>query len=330
MKLPATRTADGDGRPFAAIHPPHTLGEIGRAAAAFGGVAVLLDSSASMPALLDLLKGAQAVGAVGVLALLLLAETLHPFFDALRGRHRAVHAARNLALGAVNGALVAFVFAGVWGVAAGWAEARGVGLLALAPLPTWLHAVLAILLLDAWTYAWHRLNHRLPVLWRLHRVHHADAAMDVTTAHRFHIGEIVLSSLLRVPLIVVLGAHLWELVLYETLMFAVVQFHHADVALPPRLDRALRAAVVTPALHKVHHSRERTDTDSNYSALFSWWDRLFGSFRTRADLAAIRLGLDEFDRPGDDTVAGMVRMPFAPLHPSGDAAGDGLGDGSGR
>ncbi len=288
------------------------------------GVRRSLDSSVSMPALLDLLKGAQAVGAVGVLALLLLAETLHPFFDALRGRDRAAHGLRNLALGAVNGALVAFVFAGLWGAAAAWAEARGVGLLALAPMPVWLHAVLAILLLDAWTYAWHRLNHRVPFLWRLHRVHHADAAMDVTTAHRFHIGEIVLSSALRIPVLVLLGAHLWELVLYETLMFAVVQFHHADLALPPRLDRALRAVVVTPALHKVHHSRWQPETDSNYSSLFSWWDRVFGSFRTRADLAAIRMGLDEFERPGDDTIAGMVRMPFAPLHPSGD--GDVAGD----
>ena len=269
-----------------------------------------------MGALLDLLQTTQIGAALAGLVVLLIVESLHPFFDLFRARsERGKHFARNLALGLVNSLLVAVVFAGLWVAAAAWAEARGFGLLnvlAESGLPGWAHALGAVLLLDAWTYAWHRMNHRVPFLWRFHRVHHADAQMDVTTASRFHVGEIALSSALRVPLIVLLGVWAWELVLYETLMFAVVQFHHANVALPPRLDRALRLVIVTPAMHKVHHSRWQPETDSNYSAFLSVWDRLFQSFRLRARLEEIDLGLDDFDGPEDRTFAGLMRMPMRP------------------
>ncbi|NNF59495.1 MAG: sterol desaturase family protein [Rhodothermaceae bacterium] len=261
--------------------------------------------------MLDPLLIAQPVAAFVGLVVLLLAESAHPFFDLFRERReRGAHLLRNLALGAFNALIVAVVFAGLWVAAATWADANDIGLLHWLAWPTWLHALGALLLLDAWTYVWHRLNHRIPVLWRFHRVHHADAEMDVTTASRFHIGELVLSSALRIPLIVGLGIFAWELVLYETLMFAVVQFHHANVMLPARLDRALRAVIVTPAMHKVHHSRLQPETDSNYSALFSWWDRLFRSFRLRARPEEIHFGLDAFDTPEDSTLRGLLAMPF--------------------
>ncbi len=114
------------------------------------------------------------------------------------------------------------------------------------------------------------------------------------------------------PLIALFGAHLWELVAYETAMFAVVQFHHANVGLPAALDRALRALIVTPAMHKVHHSQERAETDSNYSALFSWWDRVFRSFRLRTDPHAVQFGLDTTP---DQRLGGLLLMPFEPPPP---------------
>ena len=271
-----------------------------------------------MGALLDLLQTTQAGAALVGLAVLLVLETAHPFFDLFRERRqRGRHLARNLALGAVNSLLVAVVFAGLWVAAAAWAEANGWGLLRLVDLPGWLHAVLAVLLLDVWTYAWHRLNHRVPFLWRFHRVHHSDAQMDVTTASRFHTGEIVLSSLLRVPLIVALGVAAWELVLYETLMFAVVQFHHANVALPPRVEAVVNKLIVTPALHKVHHSRWQPETDSNYSAFLSVWDRLFRSLRQREALADVELGLAELDDDRHQSLAGLWRTPFLNDPPPG-------------
>ncbi|MGB3541654.1 sterol desaturase family protein, partial [Rubrivirga sp.] len=180
-------------------------------------------------------------------------------------------------------------------------------------LPLWVRIVAAFLLIDVWMYAWHRLNHRVPFLWRLHRVHHSDAQMDVTTASRFHTGEIVLSSILRIGVIAALGVSAWELVLYETAMFAVVQFHHSNLGVSPGLDRALRAVIATPAMHKVHHSRWQPETDSNYGSLFSWWDRLFNSFRMRVDVSTIRLGLDGFDTPEHESLRGLVAMPAAPL-----------------
>ena len=164
--------------------------------------------------------------------------------------------------------------------------------------------------MDGWTYGWHRLNHRVPFLWRFHRAHHSDAQMDVTTASRFHIGEILFSNCLRIPLILLLGIQLWELVLYETALLAVIQFHHANVGVPPRLDQLLRCFIVTPAMHKVHHSRWQPETDSNYSSLLSIWDRLFRSFRLRDDPRTIQFGLDEFARPENQTLAGILKTPL--------------------
>ena len=269
-----------------------------------------------MTALLSALEATQAGAALAGLVVLLLLEGAHPFFELFGARkERGRHAARNLALGVANSVVVAVVFAGLWVAAAELAEARGWGLLRLVPLPGWLHAALAVLLLDVWTYAWHRMNHRVPFLWRFHRVHHSDAQMDVTTASRFHTGEIVLSSALRIPLIVALGATAWQLVLYETLMFAVVQFHHANIALPARVEAVVSKLVVTPAMHKVHHSRWQPETDSNYASMLSVWDRLFGSFRRREALREVRLGLDAFDDDGHQSVVGMLKTPLEPVAP---------------
>ncbi|MBL9190148.1 MAG: sterol desaturase family protein [Opitutaceae bacterium] len=234
--------------------------------------------------------------ALGLLFVLLAWESMRPFFP-LFGRlgERARHGVLNLALGTLNAVVVALFFAGLWLAVTEWTAERGLGLLNLlsGDVAPWLRVALALLLLDAWTYGWHRLNHRVPFFWRFHRWHHMDRGMDVTTASRFHTGEIVLSSLLRVPVLLLIGCGIGELALYETLLFAVVQFHHANIALPAGLDRALRLIIVTPALHKVHHSVVRAECDSNYASLFSWWDRLFGSLRVVNDPRRIVFGLDE-------------------------------------
>ena len=269
-----------------------------------------------MTTVINLLQGIQGAAAVIGLAVLLLLEHAHPFFDLFRGSRKgwSIHLVRNLVLAGVNGLIVVFVFAGLWVMASEWAVANVLGLMNLLAVslgePSWLHAIGAILLLDAWTYTWHRINHRIPFLWRFHRVHHSDSKMDVTTAGRFHVGEIILSSTLRIPLIVLVGAYAWELILYETMMFAVVQFHHANIVLPAKADRVLRWFIVTPAMHKVHHSRLRHETDSNYSAFLSIWDRLFRSFRLRENLSEIDFGLNEFDAPEHASIKGLLRMPL--------------------
>ena len=232
--------------------------------------------------------------AVGVLGVLLAWETLQPFFPLFgRTAERAKHGALNLALGALNIVLISVVFAAAWLGVTQWSAAHGFGVLNWLGLSPWPRLVLAVLLLDAWTYCWHRLNHRVPFFWRFHRWHHADRAMDVTTASRFHTGEIVLSSILRVPVLLLIGCGIGELAIYEVLLFAVVQFHHANIALPDRLERVLRLLIVTPALHKVHHSVVRAESDSNYSSLFSWWDALLRTRRTVPDSRRIVFGVEE-------------------------------------
>jgi sterol desaturase/sphingolipid hydroxylase (fatty acid hydroxylase superfamily) len=137
--------------------------------------------------------------------------------------------------------------------------------------------------------------------------------MDVTTASRFHVGEITLSCLARLPIIALLGVGLLDLVLYETVMFAVVQLHHANIKLPERLERTLRLFIVTPYMHKVHHSDWQPETDSNYSSLFSFWDRVFGSFRLRDDPHSVHFGLQELATPEDQTLKGLLATPFKGL-----------------
>ncbi len=248
-----------------------------------------------------------------VLLFLLLAwETFWPFLPLFNKapRLRTRHGLRNLAIALLNSAMTALLFVGVWTVTASWATRHGFGLLNWLGLGSVWHAIAAVLALDFWTYWWHRFNHQVPFLWRFHRAHHSDAQMDVTTGSRFHIGEIVLSNCLRIPLILLLGVELWEIVAYETVLLAVIQFHHANIGLPRVIDRALRCVIVTPDMHKVHHSRVQPETDSNFASLLSIWDRIFRSFRLRDDPHAIQFGLEEFEAPKDQTFVGIVKTPF--------------------
>lgn len=265
-----------------------------------------------MADLMTELSRIRTVSSLTLLVLLLTWESLVPFFTYFAGitGERVRHGLKNLVLGVLNALLTGLGFVALWWTTAQWAQAHEFGLLNWLPLPGWARWAGAFLLFDAWMYWWHRLNHRLPFLWRFHRTHHSDPKMDVTTANRFHIGEIALSSVLRVPVIALLGLQLWELALYELAMFTVVQLHHANIALPPWLDRALRLLIVTPFMHKVHHSRWQPETDSNYSSLFSFWDRLFRTFRLRDDPRTLRFGLDEFSRPEDHTLTGLLATPL--------------------
>lgn len=265
-----------------------------------------------MDALISQLQQTQTVIAVCGLILLLLIEHLHPFFDFFEGsvKQKGKHLVANMSLGVVNAAVTAIFFTALWLWASTWAVENDFGILNWLKLPVWVHAVGAVLLMDTWMYWWHRMNHEIPFLWRFHRVHHSDPNMDVTTASRFHTGEIIFSSILRIPVIMLIGLHLWELLIYGTLLVIVVQFHHANIILPEKLDKFLRAFIVTPAMHKVHHSRWKPETDSNYSSLFSFWDRICSTFRTHNPLKTLRIGLDEFDSEKDRKITGLFTMPF--------------------
>ena len=234
-------------------------------------------------------------------------ETLAPY---AAQRNRGLHAARNLTMAAVNAVVVGLCCAGATIVVAEWTASRQWGLLSLSGLSQAWGFVGGFLLLDLWTYWWHRANHRSALLWRFHRMHHSDPSMDVSTALRFHGGELLLSAALRLPLIAILGLSLPVVAAYSASVIVVTEFHHANIGLRDGYDRALRFFIVSPNMHKVHHSRVRRETDSNYATVFSCWDRLFGSYRERQDYRAIRFGLDHFDAERFQTVKGLALTPF--------------------
>ncbi len=249
---------------------------------------------------------------VVILISLIVWETVGPCFRYFvkRPAKRLRHGAINIGFGIINAIIIGVVFVTGWEAAARWSLKADFGLLRWIELSPWIEGIIAVLVFDVFTYWWHRFNHTIPFLWRFHRVHHSDAEMDVTTANRFHFGEIVMSSVLRVPLMFLLGADLWMLALYELLMFPVVQFHHANIRLPDPVEKAFRAVFASPVMHKIHHSDLMKETNSNYTSFFSFWDRLFGTFRMREHYEMIQLGLKEFREPEDEQFLGMLKIPF--------------------
>ncbi len=250
----------------------------------------------------------KSIAAGVVLGLLWMGESLAPMFE---GRdRRAAHGAANLALGILNALLASFLLAGLILFVTEWARSRPFGLLHWLTAPPWVIWPAAFLLFDFWQYVWHRLNHAIPLLWRFHSVHHSDGDLDATSGVRFHTLEILLSGTARLAVLPLLGMTVEQLLLYEAVVLPVVLFHHSNVRVPQRLDRALRSVIVTPWMHWVHHSRWQPETDSNFSSLFSWWDRIFRTLRSRDDPTTIDLGLDGYDEREWRALSGMLVSPF--------------------
>lgn len=202
----------------------------------------------------------------------------------------------NLALVALDGLLLRLTLPLLAVGAALIATERGWGLFNMLDLPDWLTLVLSLLLLDLVIYAQHVAFHKIPLLWRLHRVHHSDTGFDVTTGLRFHPLEIILSMLLKLAVVVLLGVPAAAVLVFEVLLNATALFNHSNIDLPPALDRRLRRIVVTPDMHRVHHSVHRVETDSNYGFNLPWWDWLFGTYRDqpRDGHTTMQLGLHQF------------------------------------
>jgi sterol desaturase/sphingolipid hydroxylase (fatty acid hydroxylase superfamily) len=192
------------------------------------------------------------------------------------------------------------------------AEADGVGLLNQLALPSWLAVLLAIVALDLIIYAQHVLFHAAPWLWRLHRVHHSDVAVDVTTGLRFHPVEILLSMLIKLGAVIALGAPALAVMLFEIILNATSMFSHSNIRLPAALDRVVRALLVTPDMHRVHHSIVARETGSNFGFNLAIWDRLFGTYRARpaAGHEAMTLGLPAFRGAGESRLDRMLWQPL--------------------
>lgn len=196
--------------------------------------------------------------------------------------------------------------------AALWAEERGLGVFHVLAAPGWVAGIVAFLALDLAIWGQHVVTHKVPALWRLHRVHHADLDVDLTTGVRFHPVEIVLSALLKAAIVIGLGAPAMAVLVFEVVLNASSIFTHANIGLPVRVDRGLRWVVCTPDMHRVHHSIERVETDSNYGFFLSIWDRLFSTMRAApaSGHAGVVLGLAHERDARRLGLGRLLLMPF--------------------
>lgn len=195
--------------------------------------------------------------------------------------------------------------------AAADASALGVGLFNMVSFPVWQETLAAIVLLDLAIWAQHLVSHKVPLFWRFHRMHHADPDLDVSTAIRFHPIEIAASMVLKIGLVYLLGPSVWAVIIFEILLNGTALFNHANLRLPLRLDAGLRLLLVTPDMHRVHHSVDRTEHDSNYGFALSIWDRLFGTYsaQPKAGHDGMEIGLQwQDDRPTG--LLWSLKLPF--------------------
>ncbi len=192
------------------------------------------------------------------------------------------------------------------------AEERGWGLFNLLQLPVGLSIPLFILLFDLAIYWQHRLYHLVPPLWRLHRMHHADPDFDVSTGIRFHPLSIILSMLIKMALVVLLGPPAVAVLLAEVLLNVTAMFNHGNIYIPPRLDRVLRWFMVTPDMHRVHHSVNTAETNRNFGFNFPWWDRLFGSYQDQPEAGHVdmRIGVDGFQDREEQLLYRLLLHPL--------------------
>jgi sterol desaturase/sphingolipid hydroxylase (fatty acid hydroxylase superfamily) len=226
---------------------------------------------------------------------------------------RGVRWSSNLGLVVLNSVVLRLLFpAAAVGVAV-LAEQRGWGLLNLYRLPDLFTVVIAVVALDFVIWLQHVMVHAIPLLWRLHRVHHADLDYDLTTGARFHPLEIILSMLIKFATILVLGPPVLAVVIFEVLLNATAMFNHGNIRIPERIDRVLRLFVVTPDMHRVHHSVHAPLTNSNFGFNLPWWDRLFGTYVAQPPEGhvAMEIGLADLRDPKQvDRLPGMLLLPF--------------------
>jgi sterol desaturase/sphingolipid hydroxylase (fatty acid hydroxylase superfamily) len=190
---------------------------------------------------------------------------------------------------------------------------RQIGLLFLSPMPSWLMALLGIVALDLFAYFAHVLLHKSWLGWQFHRVHHSDREVNVTTAFRQHPGETVWRILWQVLAVGIFGIPVWVVIIYLMVSTLNAQLEHTNIRLSERWDRLARSLFVTPNMHKVHHSREQYQTDTNYSNIFSVWDRVFGTHTPATDFGALRYGLDGLDDQRKQTLPALLKLPFSIL-----------------
>jgi len=247
---------------------------------------------------------------VAVLVIMIAWENVAPRRQLLHSRVKRWSA--NFSLSILSMVLMRLTIASTAIVAATYATSHNWGLLNLIDLPAWLVLLLSLVLLDLAIYGQHRASHQWPWLWRLHKVHHTDLDFDVTTAIRFHPIEIMLSMCYKAICILIIGVNPIAVIVFEIILSSCAIFNHSNVKIPLVIDKGLRLIIVTPDMHRVHHSIIQTETDSNYGFSISVWDRLFGSYIDQPELGhnKMRIGLAQYRHIDDVNVQQLLLMPF--------------------
>ena len=240
-------------------------------------------------------------------------EVLRPL-RARRREPRSRHTARNLVVAGAAATTVQLLEQPIVRPLAELAEQRRWGLLGVRGLPRWARTFLTLAALDYTLYVWHVLVHRVPFLWRFHRVHHVDIDLDASTAVRFHFGELAASVPWRILQIRLIGVDVRTLTLWQKLTLISVLFHHSDVRLPYRVERLLTAFIVTPRMHSIHHATVPAIGESNWSSGLTLWDRLHGTLRLDVPQAQIDIGVEGYEAPDDIQLPDILIQPFQPDH----------------
>ncbi len=247
---------------------------------------------------------------LSLLAIFVLWESLSP----RRGRAlpRQTRWLTNFSMTIINTVVISVMGPVTAIVAAGYASAHGWGLFNLTALPTWLEIAAAIIILDFAIYVQHVATHKIPLLWRLHKVHHSDRDIDTSTALRFHPVEIALSMLYKIGLVFVIGPAVLAVLIFEILLNGCAMFNHSNLNLPVKLDRWLRVFMVTPDMHRVHHSVRVPETNSNYGFSLSLWDRLFQTYtpQPRDGHQNMSIGLSEYQSKNPGFLFWSLLLPF--------------------
>lgn len=244
----------------------------------------------------------------GLLGVFLLLELKRPYREPSVSKLKRW--ANNLGMTILNGAVVNFLFAGALVLAAVYATEKNTGVLNAWRFPLWANVLATVLFMDFMLWVWHLVNHEIPLLWRFHRVHHTDLDMDVSTATRFHLGELAASLVIKCGLVYFLGAQPVGVLIFETLLVATAQFHHSSLLISPKVESYLWPLFVPPSMHRIHHSVKVRERDTNYGTILSLWDRVFGTFLKNVDQDKIRIGVGGHYDEKKLNLHHLLLMPF--------------------
>ena len=248
---------------------------------------------------------------IGLFIILFIVETKFQLRKRVQGRWKRIIINFIISIPAFVLLRLLFIPAMIW--LAVQNQSWQVGLNYLFDTPIAIKAIISFLLLDYSNYIWHILLHKLPILWRFHLVHHTDLDLDVTTAFRFHFGEMIGSVIFRGAAIIVIGASPLMVLIYEIAFEAATQFHHSNTKLPFRFEKVLNYLIVTPRMHGIHHSMIRKETDSNYSIIFSFWDRIHKTVRLNIHQNEIVTGVPHYADESELTIGNLLKMPFTKI-----------------